>query len=148
MIVHEIEPGIFVPYPSGQKLYRTSAVETVIVRREDGSESQSDRECEPYPVEIRPAEIVFSWSKERRESAGLFEPQPFVAPEGKQTVGAPRYQRVKGVVREIYDVEDIPPPPPEPSREEKAIALARQFGLTIEDLRSVLAGTDEAKDLR
>lgn len=145
MLVHEIKPNVFAPYPSGEKVYRTSTVETVIVRREDGSETQSDRECEPYAVEVRPAEVVFGWPRDRQESAGLFEPEPFIIPDGKRTIGHPSFARIKGVVREVYEIEDIPPEPPEPSIDEKIAAMANHFGLTVDDLKSTLTASVEVK---
>lgn len=135
-IVHEIEPGNFVRFPSGHKVFRQSTTETVIVRREDGSETQQDRECEPYPVEVRPAEIALAWSREDREAAGLFEVAPLDVPEGKERMGEPRYRRDKGRVVEEYDLRDAPPPPTDAQKLEN---LAAEIGLTGDRLAELIA---------
>ena len=135
-IVHEIEPGRFVPFPSGHKVFRQAKTETVIVRREDGAETRQDRECEPYPVEVRPAEIALAWSREDREAAGLFEVVPFEIPEGKERMGAPRYRRDKGRVVEEYDLRDAAPPPTDAQKLEN---FAAEIGLTGDRLAELIA---------
>lgn len=135
-LVHEIEPGVFSPFPSGHPLFRQAATETLIVRREDGSETQVDRDCEPYPVEVRPVEIALAWPTAEREAAGLFEVDSFLAPEGRRAVGAPRYARVKGKVVEEYDLEDLPPPP---SDAQKFDSFAAEFGMSGDRLAEIIA---------
>ena len=135
-IVQEIQPGRFERFPSGRPLFRQSRTETVIVRREDGSETQQDRECDPYSVEVRPAELALAWSAEDREAAGLFEVEPFVVPEGKERIGEPRYRREKGTVIEEYDVRDAPPPR---SDAQKFEAFAAEIGLSGDRLADLIA---------
>lgn len=139
MLVHEIEPGVFVPFPSGRPVYRTSTVETVIVRREDGSETQQDRECDPYPVEIRPARVILTWTTEERAAVGVFEAAPYSPTPGKVPTGERRFVRNRaGAVVETYDEEDAPPPPPEPTRADKLARLLGDYGLSKDDLQAEL----------
>lgn len=49
-----------------------------------------------------------SWSDDDRSRFGLFLAQPFVLPEGMQTIGERRFERVNGIVHELYDTEEIP----------------------------------------
>lgn len=142
IIAHEIEPGVFVPWPSGQPITKTCRTETVIVRREDGSEHQEDRACEPYTaVEKVPATAGDAFWKNHSDAElanrSLYRVEPFTVPEAKRRVGAQRFERdaATGVVRQVFDVEDIPPPLPEPTPEEKLV----QAGLTLADFDALIA---------
>lgn len=62
--------------------------------------------------EIRaPMQVILhpSWTAEERARFGVYLAENFVVPAGKRTVGAGRFERVEGVVRQVFDVEDIPP---------------------------------------
>ena len=143
ILVHEIEPGRFTRFPSGEPLFRQAATETVIVRREDGSETQEDRACDPYPVEVRPAEIALAWTKDEREAAGLFEVEPFVAPDGKEKTGEPHYRREKGRVIEEYDLRDQPPPPSDAQKLESfAVGIGLSGNRLAELIAELIAGLD------
>jgi hypothetical protein len=56
-----------------------------------------------------PPQVWQSWSREDQEAVGIFEVAPFVPPAGQQAVGEPRYERIDGVVSEVYDTIDLPP---------------------------------------
>jgi hypothetical protein len=71
---------------------------------------------------------------------GLKVAEPFVPPEGKQIAGEASYVEDKGVVSEVHEVEDIPPPPLPPTREEKVARLLADYGLTLDDLKSAAGG--------
>lgn len=145
MHVHEVEPEIFVAFPNGgkTKVYRISTVETVIVRREDGSATQQDRLCEPYTVEVRPPELVLAWPQKEQEACGIFELVETSVPLGQRRVpGSDRFERIDGVVTRVWDFEDRPPPAPPTTKEERVAELAAQFGLTTDELRAVLGGTE------
>jgi hypothetical protein len=135
MIVHEIEPNVFVRFPSGHPVIRLSTVETVIVRREDGTVTQQDRACAPYPVRVKPPEVALAWPKAEREAVGLFEVTPFTPPQGKQRVGEPSYARDGDRVVEVFAVEDVPPPP---TRDDKIARMLAGHGLSVLDLRAAL----------
>ncbi len=54
------------------------------------------------------ANIEQLWTDAQLASAGFAKPTTFVVPEGKRTVGLPRYLRGNGsTVVEVYDVEDV-----------------------------------------
>lgn len=124
-IVHEIEPGVFVRWPSGHPLMVTCRTETVVVNRTGiGKVDQFNRDCEPYEIEERaPTSIGAAFWKnhtdEELADRKLYRVQPFAIPDGKQKVGVATYRRVNGKIVEEYDVEDIPPPAPDPTPEEK-----------------------------
>lgn len=145
MKVQEIAAGVFVPFPNSQhKLFRISRTETVIVRREDGSKTQSDRACDGYSVEVRPPEVALAWPTKEQEAAGIFEAAAFRVPGGWRTVGEQRFMRIDGVVREVYDTEPLPP---EPSRAEKVDAFLTSRGLTREEFLAEL-GLEPAGTIR
>lgn len=75
-----------------------------------------------------------TWTQGDLDKYGLKVAAPFVAPEGKQSVGKPRYVEKDGVVSEVFDVEDRPPPAAEPTRAERFDALAASTGLSPDDL--------------
>lgn len=115
-------------------------VSTRIVNYADGRSEQED--CEPYPVPFqldmgKVERLVRDgvWSADELAAYGLALALPFTVPEGKQRVGAPAYIEAKGVVSEVYEVEDIPPPPPPPTPTEKLASA----GLTVEELKALLA---------
>lgn len=105
------EDGSFTPLGDNAKIYRTSTTETVIVRREDGSERQEDRECEPYRVEIRPARVVLAWSQSEREAVGVFGTVDQEPPEGMQRAGDPTLVFIDGQLTRVWNWEDAPPAP-------------------------------------
>lgn len=115
-------------------------VDTREVHYADGRVEQET--CEPYPVPfvIDTAKVAAfvaegTWSAEDLAEYGMIQAQPFEAPAGKQITGEPRYVEAKDAVSEVYDVEDIPPPTDRTPAEKLAAA-----GLTVEDLRALLAG--------
>lgn len=81
-----------------------------------------EKQGEAYTLDMAKVEALVNqgqWDDDDLSPYGLKVAVPFVAPEGKQAVGAVRYVEDDGVVSEEYDVEDIPPPPPPPTPEEK-----------------------------
>jgi hypothetical protein len=67
---------------------------------------------EPYPVTRRlPPNVEVMWTKADLLAYGLLRVVPAVPPIGKRFVGAPKYVRDGDVAREVYEVEDVPPPP-------------------------------------
>jgi hypothetical protein len=81
-----------------------------------------------------------SWTDEDRAKFGVHLVEPATLPDGKRVVGAPTYERRGGVVVEVVTIEDIPAEPPDTRTAlEKAEAMSAQFGLTIDELRAVLA---------
>lgn len=85
------------------------------------------------------AELVRAgiWTEADLEKAGLVAAEPFKAPDGKVVVGEPSYVESKGAWKQVYDVEDVPPPPPEPTPAEK---IEQSLGgVTPEQFREWLA---------
>ena len=80
-----------------------------------------------------------SWSAEDRASFGVYLVEPAAVPEGKRTVGAPRYKRQGVAVVEVRDLEDVPKPVKrEFTAEEKVDGMLSMFGLTVDEFVSVL----------
>lgn len=96
----------------------------------DGALFRGELNLDPRKIAQLVAEGV--WTDEDLRRHGLTKAEPFVVPEGKVKVGEPRYEKGK----EVYDVEDAPPPPPEPTPAEK---LFNATGLTVQDLKQLLA---------
>jgi len=150
IIVHEIDPGVFVRWPSGHPIMVTMTTEEMIIRRGGEIVATSERPCEPYEVEENVptgmgAAIWKNHSDAELAARKLYRAAPFVVPEGKRIAGTERFERDgTGRVTQVYDVEDIPPPPPEPTAAEKVAMLAGMVGLTAEELRQALIG-DGAK---
>lgn len=116
-------------------------VATRSVTYQDGRTEEEP--CAPYPVPFtldmgRVARLLAegTWTAADLAPYGLVEAQPFVVPEGKQIAGASSYVEADGVVSEVFEVEDMPPPPAEPTPAEK---LANA-GLSVAELRALLAG--------
>ena len=110
-----------------------------------GDGRQVETPCDPYPVEIQmngDSLVGFHdqgiWSLEEVEAVGGKIAVPFEVPEGKQPAGAPTYMETDGVVQQVFEVEDIPPPPTPPIAEEKVNALLAPYDLSLSDLKSVL----------
>ncbi|MCW5697385.1 MAG: hypothetical protein KIS96_11725 [Bauldia sp.] len=74
------------------------------------------------------------WDADDLGRYGLVAAEPFVPPEGKRAVGPPTYAWDGPVVRELYEVEDIPPEPP-----------ARVMGYTIIARIEALLGAEGAR---
>lgn len=150
IIVHEIEPGAFIRWPSGHPIMVTMTTEEMVIRRGGEIVATSERACEPYEVEENVptgmgAAIWKNHTDAELAARKLYRATPFALPEGKRIAGAERFERDgAGRVTQVYDVEDIPPPPPEPTVADKVAALAAMVGLTVEELRQALIG-DEAK---
>jgi hypothetical protein len=81
---------------------------------------------------------VAGWTATELAAVGLYNAVPFTPPEGKQITGNQRFERIKGTVSEVYDVEDIPPPPPEPTKAERLEQMLADYGLTKADLVEVI----------
>jgi len=97
----------------------------------------------PYEIEVTlSAAAVMAWLPSELAPFGLAIALPFQAPEGMRRVGERRFEetRTPGEVQEVFDVEELPPPPPEPTPVEKVERLAADYGLTIDDLKRVVAG--------
>lgn len=104
-----------------------------------------DMPCDPYPVTVsRNGDQVRSfydqgiWALTEIEALGAKIAVPFVVPEGKQIVGEPTYEEANGVVSQIYQVEDIPPPPTPPTAREKIEAMLSDYNLTFAELKEEL----------
>lgn len=136
-LVRKID-GVWLPVRGVVTLDRM--VSTRIVNYADGR--SEEEACAPYPVpfqlDMGKVERLVQegvWTAEELAAYGLAQAAPFSIPEGKQRVGAPAYIEAKGVVSEVYEVEDIPPPPPPPTPTEKLASA----GLTVEELKALLA---------
>lgn len=80
-----------------------------------------------------------SWSAEERAAFGVYVVEPASVPEGKRAVGAPRYERKGSAVVEVRNLEDLPKPEQrELTAEEKVERVLQIFGITLDELRSVL----------
>jgi hypothetical protein len=98
--------------------------------------------CDPYPVTKRLNGDTLArlaadgvWTLGELADAGGAIAVLFNVPDGKRAVGGPFYVEDKGTLRQVYEIEDIPPPP---STEEKLARLLEDYGLSKEDLREGL----------
>ena len=137
-IVRKID-GAWQPVAGVVTLARMVASRVVIYH--DGR--REEEACEPYPVaediDIGKAERLLAdgvWSDYDLGAYGLRAALPFAVPDGQRVVGEPAYIESKGAVREVFEVEDIPPPPPPPTPADRLAAA----GLTVDELRALLAG--------
>lgn len=136
IVVRETSPGVFIVYDGGI-VQRLCTIAQQQIAYGDGRTETAEIEVEPYIIEERvPLPVADAWTDEELAERGLYRAVRFVTPEGKITIGERRFERVDGVVCEVFDTEDAPPPPPPPTPAEKLAAL----GLTPEDLRALLAG--------
>lgn len=131
--VHEIEPGVFVRWPSGRPVMKT--FRTSNLHRADGTVIEVDDD--PYEAEIRGLTgDLHTFSDEELADMKIFYAEDFSPSKGKRAVsGTERFERVKGKIRQVFDEEDVPPPPPEPTPMEKLAAA----GLTAADIESIVA---------
>jgi hypothetical protein len=143
MTVQEYEPGLFRLWQPGEPVAKTCRAATRTTSYEDGRSESEDVAVEPYEAIIRPTSLR-GWSVEEKADCGLYEPEPFATPDGKRTVGPCRYESIDGLVREVYDLEDIPPPPPPPTKEEQVDRLLSDYGLTRDELKAALVEPVEA----
>lgn len=123
----------------------TVAVDTVRIRKDDDDNSEitvpvADVGMAPYTrtVLLSTAAVVAAlangaWGAADLVAAGLAAAVPFAAPEGKQRIGAERFEEVAGEPRQVFDVEDIPPPPEPETVEQKKARLFDDYGLTAAD---------------
>lgn len=107
MLVRKID-GVWTEW-AGHNEPMPKTVNNRQVTYEDGrSETE---ECEPYQIFVTlSASALGGWSADELAVFGLKYAVPFVVPDGKQLVGAPRYIEDGEAVRQEYDVIDIPPP--------------------------------------
>ena len=69
-------------------------------------------EVPPYSMLVKyPATIEFLWSDAELDAIGLVRAFPATLPDGMQFVGEPSFVRDGDVVREVREVEALPPPP-------------------------------------
>ena len=108
---------------------------------------ERDVPCEPYPITVtvdpgKVARLVADgvWGDAELGALGLKVAQRFAVPEGKIAVGAARFVEDGDVVRQMFDTEDAPPPPPEPTLEQRVDRMLGDYGLTRDELLSVLSG--------
>lgn len=119
-------------------------VSTFVAQYADGRSTETP--CDPYPISVRlngDNVVRFYdqgiWSLEEVQAVGGALAEPFQVPEGKQTVGAPTYVVADGTVKQVYEIEDIPPPPLPLTVEEKFARLLNDYGLTKAELQEMLA---------
>lgn len=109
---------------------------STVAHRQDGIEIK----VPPYEHEVHlPPDVEDKWSDEELAACDLARPVPFVVPEGKQRVGARQFAKVKGVVHEVYGLEDVPPVSPPPTKAERIQRLLDDYGLTLADLKEAVA---------
>jgi hypothetical protein len=66
----------------------------------------------PYLMLVKyPASIEYLWNDADLDAIGLVRAVPATLADGMQFVGEPRFERDGEVVREVRDVEPLPPPP-------------------------------------
>lgn len=108
-----------------------------------GDGRQESIEVPPYEIDVvlSASAVAALFQPEKLASFGLARVVPFTVPDGKRRVGERRFEETEtpGWVAEMFDVEDMPPPAPEPTREQKIAQLAGDYGLTVKDLREALA---------
>lgn len=80
-----------------------------------------------------------SWTVEDRARFGIYLVEPVAVPDGKRAKGSPTYQRQGDAVVEVVEVEDIPAAP-ESTPQQKVEKLAMAFGVSLDELRSVILG--------
>lgn len=86
-------------------------IDTATVTFEDGRQPE-ELKVEPYAVTRKyPSNIGEMWTREELLAIGLLRVIPATVPEGKRFAGEARYVRDGDVVRQEYDLEDLPPPP-------------------------------------
>lgn len=98
--------------------------------------------CDPYPVSEAPVSankieaLVLEgiWDGNDLSLRGLRVAEPFDVPDGKRTVGEHSYIESKGVIREHYEVEDVPPPAPPLTPGEEFDAKMAAIGFGPDDL--------------
>lgn len=110
-----------------------------------GDGRQVETPCDPYPVEIQMNGDSLRgfydqglWTLEEVGAVGGKIAVAFEVPEGKQIVGVPSYVEADGVVRQVYEIQDIPPPPEPRSAEDKVGSMLAGYDLSMSELKSVL----------
>ena len=142
--VVEIEPGVFVRWQGGMLVRRTVREARQTTSYADGRRDEIMIAVDPYEVEERLVTLG-SMDAAALSDYRIAAAEPFVASAGKRATGEERFAPFDGVVRQVFDEEEIPPPP-EPTREEKAAAFLAGIGLTKEDFAAVLLG--EATEIK
>jgi hypothetical protein len=82
-----------------------------------------------------------SYDDAYRARFGLFLAVEFELPDGYQTTSEERFELIEGVVKQVYDVEEVPPSPILTDRE-KAEQLLGFVGLTVEQFKAVLEAAE------
>jgi len=54
--------------------------------------------------------LAQSWSADERAAFGIYIAEPFTVPDSKVRVGAERFERDGSVVRQVFDLTDVPGP--------------------------------------
>lgn len=93
----------------------------------------------PDGEQLSPVKLGYS-----RLGYAVVEVTEFSAPEGKQIVGAPTYAVAGGVVVEVCDVEDIPPPPVPDRVTSRQFKLALLANGMLDDVETWIAAQDRA----
>lgn len=136
---HEIEPGVFVRWPSGKPVFKTCRTSNLV--RADGSV----REVEdgPYEAEIRGLGAdLHTFSDAELADMKIYPAEAFTPPSGKHCVGGSEtFVRTGKTVRQVYDIVDIPPAPPPRTPAQKLAAA----GLTPEEFDELVAASAARK---
>lgn len=80
-----------------------------------------------------------SWTLGEIEAVGGKIAVPFGVPEGYQVTSGERFEEDEnGLVRQVFDVEEIPPPPEPPTADEKFDMFLAQIGMTKQEFMAQL----------
>ena len=107
----------------------------MIILTKDGKPFAGEHNLSPSKIAI--AIERGAWTAKELADRGLVACAPFVVPAGKQIIGAPRYVQLKdGSWVQQFDTQDLPPPQKE---ESPAARFEERTGITIEELKGLLA---------
>lgn len=121
------------------------SVDTCLATYADGR--QETIECKPYEIDVTlHGSKVFqlfntgAWTEEEVHAVGARIVDSFEPKKGFVAVGDPVYtEDKKGKVTQTYEVEKLPEPPAEKTKQERMSKMLEDYGLTIDDLKSEIA---------